>query len=253
MTAADQAVVVVPGRGASTRLPRKMFLAESGQPLYAHTLKRVLAARTADRVLAAVDGPELAAVARAAGAEAVLTDPALTSGTDRVWAAVKDLPEAAIVLNVQGDEPEIEPGAVDAVIAAVRAGAEVATLAAPMPAGAFEDPARVKVVCDLNGDALYFSRAGIPYRRLPGPRAPFLHLGIYGFRREALARFTAWEPSGLELTEGLEQLRLLEHGVRIRVLRWEQAFAGIDTRADYDGFLSRLRLSAAVPISPPRS
>lgn len=221
-----------------------MFLAESGMPLYAHTLRRVLAARSADRVLAAVDGPELAAVARAAGAEAVITDPALTSGTDRVWAAVQNLPEAAIILNVQGDEPEIEPGAVDAVIAAVRAGAEVATLAAPMPEGAFEDPARVKVVCDLNGDALYFSRAPIPHRRfVTGPAAPYLHLGIYGFRRAALARFTSWPPSALEMTEGLEQLRLLEHGVRIRVLRWEQAFSGIDTRADYDGFLSRVRLA----------
>jgi 3-deoxy-manno-octulosonate cytidylyltransferase (CMP-KDO synthetase) len=230
-----------------------MFLAESGQALYVHTLKQVLAARTADRVLAAVDGPELAALARAAGAEAVLTDPALNSGTDRVWAAVKDMPEAAIILNVQGDEPEIEPGAVDAVIGAVRAGAEVATLAAPMLPGAFEDPARVKVVCDLNGDALYFSRAGIPHPRFDGPRAPYLHLGIYGFRRAALARFTSWPPSDLERTEGLEQLRLLEHGVRIRVLRWEKAFSGIDTRADYDAFLTRVRSKSTTPpsLSPP--
>jgi len=248
VTRSDLAVVVVPGRSASTRLPRKMFLAESGLALYAHTLKRVLAARSADRVLAAVDGPELAEVARAAGAEAVLTDPALNSGTDRVWAAARQLPEAAIILNVQGDEPEIEPGAVDAVIGAVRAGAEVATLAAPMLPGAFEDPARVKVVCDLNGDALYFSRAPIPHPRFAdGPAAPRLHLGIYGFRRSALERFTSWPTSDLERTEGLEQLRLLEHGVRIRVLHWPHAFSGIDTRADYDAFLSRVRSAAATP------
>jgi 3-deoxy-manno-octulosonate cytidylyltransferase (CMP-KDO synthetase) len=242
-------VVVVPGRGASTRLPRKLFLTESGKPLYAHALERCLAARTADRVLAAVDGPELAAIARAAGAEPVLTDPALASGTDRVWAAVRDLPEAAIVLNVQGDEPEIEPEAVDAVIGAVRDGAEVATLAAPLPPEAFADPARVKVVVDLRGDALYFSRAPIPHPRFAdGPAAPRLHLGIYGFRREALRRFTAWPPSALERTEGLEQLRLLEHGVRIRVLDWPRAASGIDTRADYDAFLLRSRRAAATPL-----
>lgn len=244
----EQAFVVVPGRGASTRLPRKMFLAESGRPLYAHTLGQCLAARGADRVLAAVDGEELAAVARAAGAEAVLTDPALNSGSDRVWAAARRFPEAAIVLNVQGDEPEIQPEAVDAVIAAVRAGAEVATLAAPMPPGAFEDPARVKVVCDRNGDALYFSRAPIPHPRFAdGPAAPRLHLGIYGFRRAALERFTGWPPADLERTDGLEQLRLLEHGVRIRVLPWAHAFSGIDVRADYDAFLARARQAARAP------
>ncbi len=225
-----------------------MFLAESGRPLYAHTLARCLAARGADRVVAAVDGAELAEIAREVGAEPVLTDPALNSGTDRVWAAARRFPEAAIVLNVQGDEPEIEPGAVDAVIAAVRAGAEVATLAAPMPDGAFADPARVKVVCDNNGDALYFSRAPIPHPRFAdGPAAPRLHLGIYGFRRAALERFTGWPPSDLERTEGLEQLRLLEHGVRIRVLHWPRAFSGIDTRADYDAFLARTRQTARAP------
>ncbi len=249
MSQAQQVVVVVPGRGASTRLPRKMFLKESGKALYAHTLERCLASRRADRVLAAVDGPELAAIARAAGAEAVLTDPHLSSGTDRVWAAVRGLPEAAIVLNVQGDEPEIEPEAVDCVIEAVLAGAEVATLAAPMPDGAFADPARVKVVLDRVGNALYFSRAPIPHPRFNGPAAARLHLGLYGFRREALAQFTAWPPSDLERTEGLEQLRLLEHGVKIRVLDWPRATSGIDTRADYDAFLARTRNAAPAPRS----
>lgn len=248
MSLAERAFVVVPGRGASTRLPRKLFLAESGKPLYAHVLERCLAARGADRVLAAVDGEELAEIARAAGAEPVLTDPDLASGTDRVWAAVRARHEAAIVLNVQGDEPEIEPEAVDAVIAAVRAGAEAATLAAPLPEGAFDDPARVKVVRDLRGDALYFSRAPIPHRRFAdGPAAPRLHLGIYGFRRETLGRFTSWPPSDLERTEGLEQLRLLEHGVRMRVLDWPRAASGIDTRADYDAFLARSRRAARLP------
>lgn len=249
MTRAEAAFVVVPGRGASTRLPRKLFLAESGKPLYAHVLERCLAARGAARVIAAVDGEELAEIARAAGAEPVLTDPALASGTDRVWAAVQGFPEASIVLNVQGDEPEIEPAAVDAVIAAVRGGAEVATLAAPLPPAAFGDPARVKVVVDRRGDALYFSRAPIPHPRFAdGPAAPRLHLGIYGFQRDALRRFTAWPPSDLERTEGLEQLRLLENGVRIRVLDWPRAASGIDTRADYDAFLLRSRRAAETPL-----
>ncbi len=230
-----------------------MFLAESGLPLYAHTLRRVLAADGVDRVLAAVDGAELAEIALAAGAEPVLTDPALTSGTDRVWAAARAYPDAAIILNVQGDEPEIDPGAVTAVIQAVRAGAEVATLAAPLPPEAFADPARVKVVCDLRGDALYFSRAPIPHPRFAeGPARPRLHLGIYGFRRAALERFTGWPPADLERTEGLEQLRLLEHGIRIRVLDWPHACSGIDTRADYDAFLARERARASAVPAPAR-
>lgn len=235
-----ETVVVVPARVAATRLPDKMLLAESGRTLLAHTLERCLAAQRPARVIAAVDDERLAAAAREAGAEAVLTPPELPSGSDRVWAAVAGLDSATRIVNVQGDEPEIEPAAIDAVCAALEEGAEAVTLSAPLPEGRLEDPSAVKVVCTLDGRALYFSRAGVPYPRLEGGAEPRLHVGIYGYARAVLRDFAGREPTPLERAEGLEQLRLLEHGVAMRVLPWSRAFLGIDTRRDYDAFLERL-------------
>jgi len=235
-----QAFVVVPARRAATRLPDKLRLDESGQPLLAHTLRRCLASRRADRVLAAVDGEELAEVARAAGAEAVLTDPELPSGSDRVWAAVQRFPEAGRIVNVQGDEPEMDPAAIDQLFDALAGGAEVATLAAPWPAQTpHQDAAAVKAVRAEDGRALYFSRAPIPHPRNAGGAVPLLHLGVYAYTRAALAAFASSPPSPLERTEGLEQLRFLERGTPVQLLEWPHAFPGIDTRADYDAFLQR--------------
>ncbi len=236
----DGTVVVVPARAAATRLPNKLLLAESGRPLLAHTLERCLAATRPGRVLAAVDDPALAEIARAAGAEAVLTDPALASGSDRVWAAVAGLDGVERIVNVQGDEPEIEPEAIDAVCAALEDGAPAVTLSAPLPDGSLEDPAAVKVVTAADGRALYFSRAASPHPRNPGGAEPRLHVGVYGYSRAVLADFASWAPTPLERAEGLEQLRLLEHGVPLQVLPWARAFLGIDTRKDYDAFLKRL-------------
>ncbi len=235
-----QAIVVVPARRAATRLPHKLSLAESGKPLLAHTLERCLESRRADRVVAAVDGEELAEVARAAGAEAVLTEPALPSGSDRVWAAVQRFPAAEHIVNVQGDEPEMDPAAVDSLFASLSGGAEVATLCAPWPtATEHQDPAAVKVVRAADGRALYFSRAPIPHPRIEGGAVPLLHLGVYAYTRAALGAFASSPPSPLERTEGLEQLRFLERGTPVQVLDWPHAFPGIDTRADYDAFLQR--------------
>ena len=240
MQPAEEAVVVVPARRASERLPAKLLLAESGRPLLAHTLERCLASNTADAVIAAVDGPELAEVAAAAGAEVVLTDPALPSGSDRVWAALRERAAARFIVNVQADEPEIEPEAIDALFGALAGGAEVATLSAPFPAGVSpEDPAAVKVVADAKGDALYFSRALVPFPRRASGAQPRLHVGLYGYQRSALERFATRPPSPLEMREGLEQLRFLEYRERVRVLEWPHSFAGIDTRSDYDAFLER--------------
>ena len=188
MTPPGDAAILLPARRASSRLPEKLLLAESGRPLLAHTLERCLELADELRVIAAVDCEELAAIAQAAGAEAVLTDPALPSGSDRVWAAAQAHPELAYLINVQGDEPEVDVAAVRRVLEALRAGAEVATLAAPLPPGKLDDPAAVKVVTDQQGDALYFSRAAIPYARqtdVPGA-APRLHVGVYGYSRAAL-------------------------------------------------------------------
>lgn len=234
-------LLVVPARRASTRLADKLLLAESGRPLLAHTLLACQQSKLADQVIAAVDDPALAAVAKDCGIEARLTPSDLPSGSDRVWAVVQDMPEVDIVVNVQGDEPEIDPQAIDRLIAAVRDGAAVATLAAPLAPEQFDDPAAVKVVSSLSGRALYFSRAAIPHPRQIGGVAPRLHVGLYAYRRDALAAFAAWPPTALEQTEGLEQLRLLEHDVSLQVVDWPRSFPGIDTRHDYDSFLERVR------------
>jgi len=245
---AGRTLVVVPARRASSRLPEKLLLAESGKPLLAYTLDACLRAKLADRVVAAVDDQALFDIALAAGAEAVLTDPQLPSGTDRMWAAAQAFPDAEFLVNVQGDEAEIEPEAIDAVCQALADGCPAVTLSAPLAATAVDDPAAVKVVRALSGDALYFSRAAIPFERTDGVVAPRLHLGVYGFRRDVLEQFATWEPTPLERAEGLEQLRLLEHGISLRVLEWPHAFAGIDTRKDYDAFLER-RQSPDVPLT----
>lgn len=233
--------MVVPARRASTRLPNKLLLEESGQPLLAHTLQRCLAAKLPHQVIAAVDDPALADAARNAGAEAILTDPELPSGTDRMWAAAEQFPDAEFLVNVQGDEAEIEADAIDAVCQALLDGADAVTLSAPLSAEAFDDPAAVKVVTNLEGRALYFSRAPIPHPHNAPGKPPRLHVGVYGYRRKTLQSFASWAPTPLERTESLEQLRLLEHGVALRVLEWSRAFAGIDTRSDYDAFLERRR------------
>ena len=254
MSHPSRALVVVPARRASTRLPDKLLLAESGQSVLAHTLGQCLKSG-ADRVIAAVDCPELASIAKMAGASAILTDPELASGSDRVWAAVQEFDEAEFVINVQGDEPEIDPAAIDAILACLESGCDVATMAAPLAAEFLDDPAAVKVVSRPDGRALYFSRAAIPHARdtlldtsamSEPPVAPRLHIGLYGYTLKALGQFAAHAPTPLERTERLEQLRFLEMGFDIQVIDWPQAFPGIDTRADYDSFLQRL-----APAPPP--
>ncbi len=249
----DLVAVVIPARRASTRLPDKLLLAETGRPLIAHTVERVLAAQAASsgriaRVLVAVDDPALADAARDAGAEAVMTSPECASGTDRVAEAVRAMGKAApeIIVNVQGDEPEIAP---ETVLAAARVldgtGAPMGTLAAPITDKAeIHNPAIVNVVLAAAGDALYFSRAPIPFDRddhAPAERRALKHLGIYAYRRAFLLGYADLPVSSLESIEKLEQLRALEAGHRIRVAIVEHAPVGIDTPEDYAAFVTRTK------------
>jgi 3-deoxy-manno-octulosonate cytidylyltransferase (CMP-KDO synthetase) len=234
-------LAVIPARLGSTRLPRKVLLRESGKYLFQHVVERVAAARCFDAVILATDAEEIAEAARSVGIESRMTSPDLASGTDRVRAVVGSIPTAEIILNVQGDEPELEPGDLARLVEALEKGREpVVTLATPLRAGEDpSDPNGVKVVASAEGRALYFSRAPIPYLRGSGRR--LRHLGVYGFLREALEGFSAWPRSPLEEAEGLEQLRFLEHGIPVRVLLTDASPRGIDTRADYDRFLARLQ------------
>ena len=212
--------------------------------------ERARAAKRVDRVLVATDDARIADAVRAFGGEAVLTSPRHATGTDRVAEVARTL-DALIVINVQGDEPMLDPAGIDAIAFALVSdpGIEIATLSLPLRStDEMLAPSVVKVVTDASGDALYFSRSPIPHvRQGAGADARAAaaaavasglarrHVGLYGYRREALLRFAALPPSPLEEAEGLEQLRALAHGMRIRVLPVDgEAGVAVDTPEDLE-------------------
>lgn len=230
-------LAVIPARLESTRLPRKVLLKETGKYLLQHVWERVRRARSIDRVIVATDHSDVASACREFGAECMMTSPSHPNGTLRVAEVAKKLKPGRI-LNVQGDEPEIDPSALDRLVRSLEH-SDLATLASPFadPNDA-PNPNRVKVVIDRNGDALYFSRSQIPYPR-ENVAAPLLHVGIYAFRYLALLSWVSLKPTPLERTEKLEQLRALEHGMKIRVLTLKSPWpGGIDTAEDYQRFVA---------------
>ena len=229
------AVAVIPARWASTRFPGKPLAELAGDPMIAHVVRRASEATTIDHVIVATDDQRIAEAAIAAGAEAVMTGEC-PSGTDRVAAAVANRDEWEIVVNIQGDEPLLSGENIDVLVSGLVADEEVrmSTLCRPLDAERAEDPNSVKVVRDARGRALYFSRSPIPYprHREMAWKLWRLHLGIYGFRREALDAFVALPPSELEQAEALEQLRALENGIPILVLDAPHPAFGVDTPED---------------------
>ena len=254
-----RALALVPARLGSQRLPRKMLLAETGRPLVVHTVANAHAAGLFARVVVATDSPEIQAAVADAGFEAVLTRPDHESGTARAEEAARAVGGAFdVVVNVQGDEPELDRGDLARLVAAFADPAvEAATLCGPLAEAERALPQVVKVVRDAAGDALYFSRAPVPYRAEPGAAAyaredapPWSdcarrHVGVYAFRPAALADFVALPRGRLEALENLEQLRWLEAGRRMRVVEAAHLPLGIDTRADYDAFVQRARRPSA--------
>ncbi len=228
-------VAVIPSRFGAERFPGKPLYPLAGKPLIVWVLERARAAREVDEVLVATDDERIRAAVEGAGGRAVLTDPALPSGTDRVWAAVRDL-DVEVVLNVQGDEPMMEPGNIDRVAAFLKRSPDfpLATVAVRLTAaGELADPNTVKVVRADDGRALYFSRSLLPYRRRPVPELPtWKHLGLYGYRKEALRRWTSLPPHPLEQAESLEQLRALAAGMAMAVLEGVGDSIGVDTPED---------------------
>ena len=243
-----QSAVVIPARTASTRLPQKLLLRETGRSVLEHTYAAAAAATRPLGVWVAAGDEEIVREVHRFGGRVERTDPELPSGTDRVAALArrKEFQHFDIFVNVQGDEPEIDPAVIDRLIERLEnhPEAEMATLAAPITDEAtFLDPACVKVVGDAAGRALYFSRAPIPHRREPADAGfenrPLMHLGIYAYRREAVLRFAALPPSPLEQCERLEQLRALEAGFTIALEVVAEATCGIDTAEDYARFVAR--------------
>lgn len=244
-------ILAIPARRRSTRLPDKMLLRDTGKTILQHTYEAACRARTPDAVLIATDDEEIAAEARRFGADVALTSPDAPSGTDRIAEAVRDLPRAGIILNLQGDEPEADPGAIDKLFELLEREpwASVATAATPIRDRAkLEDPACVKVAMDRRGRALYFSRSVVPHPRewsdemlTSEPPAFYQHLGMYAYRRPFLMQMTKWPVGRLEQIEKLEQLRVLENGHAILVAVVDRAARGIDTPADYAEFVARCR------------
>jgi 3-deoxy-manno-octulosonate cytidylyltransferase (CMP-KDO synthetase) len=224
-------VAVIPARLASTRLPGKVLRPIAGVPMLGWVYRAALACPQLDQVLIATDSSEVVAYADSEGWPSVMTSPDLPSGTDRIH-AVSGLIDADIYVNIQGDEPLIRRDHIDALLRPFAlAAAEVTTLSTPCSPAEVDDPNAVKVVTASDGRALYFSRATIPYNRGIAA-APRKHLGLYAYRKAALERFAALPPSPLEMTERLEQLRLLENGINIYVEHTAFTTIGVDTEAD---------------------
>ncbi|MFT7487073.1 MAG: 3-deoxy-manno-octulosonate cytidylyltransferase (CMP-KDO synthetase) [Candidatus Paceibacteria bacterium] len=239
-----------------------MLLRETGQYLFEHTVRNVTAGGALDLVLLATDDQEVVDAAQAAGVRAVLTDTAHTSGTDRVHEAYGTLLEEDgkaydVIINVQGDEPEMASEDLVKLIEAFKDPAvEFATLWTPFTPGQdVQSESAVKVVLDANGDALYFSRSPLPndsHRRAVPSDSQIhkRHLGVYAFRPAALARFCSLPHGELEQQESLEQLRWLEAGHSLRVLRASHAACGIDTLDDYRAFVERQKVLLSNPPTP---
>lgn len=251
-------VAIIPARFGSTRLPGKPLSDIHGKPLIQHVHERVRRARGLDRVLVATDDERIARVVRSFGGEAVMTSPRHATGTDRLAEAAAGT-DAEIVVNVQGDEPLLDPAFVEAALRPFTedAGLQMSTVSLPLlDPEEMLSPHVVKVVTDARGDALYFSRSPLPYVRQAGDaRAAAAeavrqglarkHVGLYAYRREALARFAALPPTRLEEAEGLEQLRALHHGIRIRVVEVEgDGGVAVDTPQDLERVRDLLRPGA---------
>ena len=233
-------VAIIPARYQSSRLPGKPLKKIEGRTLIEHVYRRVELARGLDRIMVATDDDRIRAAVEAFGGDAILTGTEHQSGTDRLAEAAADMPDDTIVINVQGDEPLIEPEVIESALTAARLrDADVVTLMTPLrDPKAIADPNTVKVVVDKNGLAMYFSRSVIPSS---GPC--FLHLGLYAYTVGFLRSFTRLEPTTLELAERLEQLRILEHGYRIRVVEVQSDSWGIDTPEDLEAFQTLLESS----------
>ncbi len=252
-------VVIIPARLGSTRLPGKVLLSATGRPLIQHVWESAGRAACVRRVVIATDDQRVLDAARSFGAQAVLTRADHPNGTSRLSeaAALLGIGAGELIVNVQGDEPEVEPGAIDAAVGALLqseqlpGGCAISTVAVPF--GAHDnprDPNCVKVVCGLDGRALYFSRSPIPFDRdgTGGADAAMLrHVGLYVYRRAFLDRYIALPPTPLERAEQLEQLRALQHGYHIAVAVRRAARVGIDTAEQYEQFVARFRAEGRTP------
>ncbi len=231
----NKALGVIPARWSSTRFPGKPLHLIADKPLLQHVWQRCRRAKNLDRLIVATDDMRIAEAAFSWGAEVALTSPRHRSGTDRIADVVRHAKEFALVINIQGDEPLVDPRLINWFVETLGSDRKIDIVTAAHP---FENPAdassphQVKVVVDAARGALYFSRAAIPFPHTTSGIKYLRHQGIYGFRRDVLLQFVKWKPGPLERAESLEQLRALENGVKVHVLITKHGSPGVDTLAD---------------------
>ncbi len=241
-----ETVVVIPARYASSRFPGKPLADLGGTPIIEHVYRRASESRAVGAVIVATDDERIARVVERFGGRAVMTRVDHASGTDRLAEVAEQL-SCELIVNVQGDEPLIDPQMIDE---AVQPFQQDATLMMSTLRTRIGDPSDlanpnvVKVVVDRDGFALYFSRSPIPFNRQGGPAVAWKHVGLYVYRREFLLAFARLEPTALERTESLEQLRALEHGFRIKAVETEYDSISVDTPED----LERIRRMSLSPL-----
>jgi 3-deoxy-manno-octulosonate cytidylyltransferase (CMP-KDO synthetase) len=236
MKRASKAVGIIPARWGSTRFPGKPLHLIAGKPLLQHVWEQCRRAKSLDSVIIATDDMRIAKAAFDWGAEVAMTSKSHQSGTDRIAEVVRNSRGFDFILNIQGDEPLVEPRLLDRLVETLQSNSDVEIVTAAHP---FSNPAeaasphQVKVIVDLDDNALYFSRYPIPFPRNRSVAIKYLrHQGVYGFRRKTLLNFVRWKPSPLERAESLEQLRALENGVMVHVLLMKHGSPGVDTPAD---------------------
>jgi len=232
----NRAVGIIPARWGSTRFPGKPLHPIGNKPLLRHVWEQARRAKRLDAVIIATDDMRIAKAAFEWGAEVAMTSRKHLSGTDRIAEVVRKSRQFDIILNIQGDEPLVEPGLLNRFVETLRSNPriDIVTAAHPFESAAHAaSPHQVKVILDVDGNALYFSRYPIPFpRNHTAPIKYLRHQGVYGFRRRALLDFVRSKPTPLERTEGLEQLRALENGVKVHVLVTKHGSPGVDTPAD---------------------
>lgn len=236
-------LAVIPARLASSRLPRKVLLNRTGKPLIQHVWEGAKACDAIDRLVVATDAEEVVEAVKKFGGEAILTSDRCQSGTDRVAEAAAIIAGADIIVNVQGDEPEMSSEPLYALIEGMKENPDLpmATVSVPWPdTVSLAEPGFVKVVTDQNSCALYFSRSAIPFIREPENAVPYRkHVGLYAYQPAFLAEFAKLSPTPLEMAESLEQLRALEHGHKIGVFETEYTGFEVNTPEDYEEFVKR--------------
>lgn len=234
----NETAIIIPARYDSTRLKGKLLIEVKGKPIIQWVWEKAVMSNLADRVIVATDSQKIYETALDFGAEVEMTLDTHTSGSDRIAEVAERHPEISYIVNLQGDEPLITSESIDEIIKGVKSdGADISTLIRVLADKKdMENPNCVKCVTDNNGFALYFSRSKIPYERNPGFAKTYGHLGIYGYKREALLQMTKLPQSPLELAESLEQLRALQAGMKIKTFVVDFVPVGIDTADDLKQF-----------------